>query len=66
MPRTKPKSPTRFTMKALLPAVVFGSSLCQKPISPQEQKPTPSQPTNMRSRLSPRTRVSIAKVKRLR
>ena len=66
MPSTKPKSPMRFTMKALLPAVVFASSLCQKPISAHEQKPTPSQPTNISSRLSPSTSVSIAKVKRFR
>ena len=38
----------------------------QKPISAQEQKPTPSQPTNISSRLSPSTSVSIAKVKRFR
>jgi hypothetical protein len=41
----------RFTMNALLAAVVFANSWCQKPISAHEQKPTPSQPTNSSSRL---------------
>ena len=40
MPRPKPKSPTRFTMNALLPACVY-----QKPINRYEQRPTPSQNT---------------------
>jgi hypothetical protein len=56
----------RFTMKALLPAVVLTGSRHQKPISAHEQKPTPSQPTNISSRLSASTKTSIANVKRFR
>ena len=50
----------------LLPAVVFTCSRHQKPMRANEHKPTPSQPTNMSKRLSPRTSVSIANVKRFR
>ena len=62
---TNAQSPTRLTMKALLPAVVFARTLYQKPISAKEHSPTPSQPTNISHRLSPSTRMSIANVNRL-
>ncbi len=64
-PMTKAQSPTRLTMKALLPAVVLERTLYQKPISAKEHSPTPSHPTNISNRLSPSTRMSIAKVNRL-
>src|SRR5579862_1127030 len=63
-PSVKPKSPMRLTMNALLPALAFAHSLYQKPINAYEHNPTPSQPTNISSRLSASTRVSIAKVNR--
>ena len=53
-------------MNALFPAVVLACSLYQNPISAYEHSPTPSQPTNINSRLSANTKVSIAAVKRLR
>ncbi len=62
---TNAKSPTRLTMNALLPAVVFACTLYQKPISANEHSPTPSQPTNISHILSPNTSTSIAKVNRL-
>jgi len=40
--------------------------LDQKPMSAHEQKPTPSHPTNISSRLSAKTSTSIANVKRFR
>ncbi len=49
-----------------IPAIAFSRSVNQNPIRRYEQRPTPSQPTNMSSRLSPSTSVSIAKVKRFR
>ena len=65
-PRTKPKSPMRFTTKAFIPAVAFLCSLYQKLISRYEQSPTPSQPTNISMKLSPRTSTSMANMKRFR
>ena len=62
----KPKSPTRLTMKALLPARVLVWSVYQNPMSAQEHSPTPSQPTNISSRLSPVTSSSMEKVNRFR
>ena len=43
----KPKSPTRFTMKAFLPALAAESRRKKNPISRYEASPTPSQPTNI-------------------
>ena len=42
----KPKSPTRLTMKAFLPAWLALFLRNQKLISRYEQRPTPSQPRN--------------------
>ena len=66
VPRIRPASPTRFTMKAFLPASAALFFSYQKPMSRYEQRPTPSQPTNMRGRLPPSTRSSMKKVNRLR
>ena len=66
MPRRNPKSPILLTMKAFLPAFDAESFRYQKPMSRYEQRPTPSQPTNMRRRLFAVTRMSIMKTKRLR
>ena len=40
-----PRSPTRLTTKAFLPAAAADGLCCQKPISRYEARPTPSQPT---------------------
>ena len=66
MPSRKAKSPTRLTMNALLAAALFLRSVNQKPMSRYEHSPTPSQPRNSTGRLSPRTRLSMAKMNRLR
>ena len=65
-PSRNPASPIRLTMNAFLPASAFSGSVYQNPISRYEHKPTPSQPTNSSSRLSPSTSNSIAAVNRLR
>jgi hypothetical protein len=44
-PRPNPKSPTRFTMNAFLPASAADFRVYQKPISRYEQSPTASQKT---------------------
>ena len=62
----KPQSPTRLVTKAFLPAVAADSLVCQNEISRYEQVPTPSQPTNVTSRFSPSTSISIEKANRLR
>ena len=46
MPSAKPASPTRFTMKAFMPALLALCFSNQKPIRRYEQSPTPSHPTN--------------------
>jgi hypothetical protein len=56
----------RFTMKAFFPASEALFFLNQKPMSRYEHRPTPSQPTNMRGRLPPRTSSSMKNVKRFR
>ncbi|MNR69012.1 hypothetical protein D3C85_1939430 [compost metagenome] len=53
-------------MKALLPAFALAMSVNQKPISKYEQRPTPSQPTNMRGSELPSTRMSMENMKRFR
>ena len=45
MASPKPKSPTRLTMKAFLPAWAAESRVYQKPISRYEHSPTASQKT---------------------
>ena len=62
IPRRKPKSPIRFTIKAFLPALAFSISSNQNPISKYEQSPTPSQPINKIGRLAPRIRMSMEAV----
>ena len=64
MASMKPKSPTRLVMNAFLPAVAADSLVCQKAIRKYEQVPTPSQPRNVTSRLSPSTSISIEKANR--
>ncbi len=41
-----PMSPTRFITKAFLPATAFSILWSQNPMSRNEARPTPSQPTN--------------------
>src|SRR5215471_20659936 len=50
-----PKSPTRLVTKAFLAATAALSRSNQKPTSPYEQKPTPSQPRKVKRKLSART-----------
>jgi len=45
MASPKPKSPTRLTMNAFLPAAAALSRVYQKPINKYEQRPTASQKT---------------------
>ena len=59
-------SPIRVVMNAFLAAFAFSVFSNQKPISRYEQRPTPSQPTNSRGRLPPRTSSSMKNVKRFR
>ena len=66
MPRAKPKSPTRLTIKAFIAASFAVARSYQKPISRYEHKPTPSQPKNSCTKLSAVTSISIKKVNRLR
>ena len=56
----------RFTMNAFLPASDALFFLNQNPISRYEQRPTPSQPTNMSGRLPPSTSSSMKNVNRFR
>ncbi len=66
MPSAKPKSPTRFTMKAFMAAALADGLSYQKPISRYEARPTPSQPKKSCTRLSAVTSISMKKVNRLR
>ncbi len=66
IPRMKAKSPMRLTMNAFLPASLADFLVNQKPISRYEQRPTPSQPTNMIGKLAPRTSVSMNAANRFR
>src|SRR3974390_2117406 len=61
-----PKSPMRLAMNAFLPPGGLGMGAHQKPMNRDEQRPTPSHPTNRMGRLSPRMRTSIEKMKRFR
>src|SRR6185503_7938287 len=69
----KPKSPIRLTIKAFLAAFEFAHEGCpnesnsyQKPISRNEHKPTPSQPTKSIIYEAALTRIIIAAMNRLR
>ena len=64
--KQKPRSPIRFITKAFLAALLYAVFLYQKPISRYEQRPTPSQPTNVMRKLLPRTSSNIKNTKRLR
>src|SRR5215831_5604120 len=66
MPRMKPQSPMRLTMKAFLPASDADFFWNQKPISRYEQRPTPSQPTNIVRNEDPRTSTSMNAANRFR
>ena len=69
----KPKSPMRLAIMAFLAASEFAhdgrpsvSISYQKPISRNEHRPTPSQPTNSIRYESPVTRIIIAAMNRFR
>jgi hypothetical protein len=47
MPIVKPKSPIRFITKAFFAATYGSGRSNQNPMRRYEQRPTPSQPTNM-------------------
>src|SRR4029077_2358212 len=66
MPRMKPKSPMRLTTNAFLPASAADCFLNQKPISRYEQRPTPSQPTNITGKVEPSTSTSMNAAKRFK
>jgi hypothetical protein len=66
MPSRNPKSPTRLTMKAFLPASDADFFVNQKPMRRYEHRPTPSQPTNMTGKLAPSTSTSMNAANRLR
>src|SRR5262249_55416760 len=66
MPSTNPKSPMRLTMKAFLPASEADVFWNQKPMSRYEQRPTPSQPTNITRKFEPRTSTSMNEANRFR
>ena len=65
MPIIKPMSPVRVVRNALSAAAELTPSSHQCPISANEQRPTPSQPTSSCSVLSATTSNSIDAVKRL-
>ena len=56
----------RFTTNAFLPACALASLSNQNPINRYEQSPTPSQPTNINTRLSASTRINMKNTNRLR
>src|SRR5205807_8498695 len=60
-PMMNPKSPNRFTTKAFMPAFAFSRSSYQKAIRPQLQRPTPSHPKNITTKLLPITSSSMEK-----
>ena len=65
MPIISPMSPVRVVRKALSAAPLFSFSSHQWPMSANEQRPTPSQPSSIIKVLSAMTSVSIAAVNRL-
>ena len=62
----KPQSPMRLVMKAFLPALALASFSNQKAMRKYEHAPTPSQPRKVRTRLSPRTSISMENTNRFR
>ena len=65
-PIVNARSPTRFTTNAFMPAEAFSFFSNQNPISRYEQRPTPSQPTNISRTFEAMTRMSMKPVNRLR
>jgi hypothetical protein len=61
-PIVKAKSAIRFTTKALIAALFACKRVYQKLIKRYEHKPTPSQPRNKITKLSPATNNNIKKV----
>src|SRR5437867_10088311 len=66
IPRMKPKSPIRLTMNAFFPASDADFFWYQNPTSKYEQRPTPSQPTNITRKFEPSTSTSMNAANRLR
>ena len=66
IPRMNPKSPMRLTTKAFLPASAADFFVNQKPMSRYEQRPTPSQPTNITGKFAPSTSTSMNAANRFR
>ena len=62
MPIVKAKSAILFTIKALIAALLAWIRVYQKLIKRYEQSPTPSQPRNKITKLSPVTNINIKKV----
>ena len=62
IPIVKAKSATRFTTKALIAALFAWRRVYQKLISKYEHNPTPSQPRNNITKLSPVTNINIKNV----
>ncbi len=56
----------RLTTKAFLPASLADFFLNQKPMRRYEQRPTPSQPTNISGKLAPSTSTSMNDANRFR
>ena len=61
-----PKSPITLTTKAFFAAATAAGRVYQKPISRNEARPTPAQPTSRKRKLSAATSSVMAKTKRLR
>jgi len=64
IPKSKPKSPTRFTIKAFIAALLACILVNQKLIKRYEHKPTPSHPKNNCMKLFAVISISIKKVKK--
>jgi len=60
----RPKSPTRLRIIALIADLLAWIRVNQKLIRRYEHRPTPSQPTNLCTRFSAVTRISLKKVKK--
>jgi hypothetical protein len=63
MPSASAKSPTRFTKSAFIADLFACIRVCQKLINTNDASATPSQPTNICTRLSADTNTSMKKVK---
>jgi len=63
IPKAKPTSPTRLTSIAFIADLLAWILVCQKPINRKEAKPIPSQPKNIKTKLSAVTKTSIKAVK---